>query len=48
MGAANTDNVIENNRVTGNGKADLANAAGGATNKFSGNRCTTSVPAGMC
>ncbi|WP_433572706.1 right-handed parallel beta-helix repeat-containing protein [Streptomyces sp. CA-251247] len=48
VGAANTDNVIENNRVTGNGKADLANATGGATNKFSGNRCKTSVPAGMC
>ncbi|MFE2326810.1 nitrous oxide reductase family maturation protein NosD [Streptomyces sp. NPDC059385] len=48
VGAKNSDNVIKDNVVRGNMPADLANQGTGTGNKFTGNRCRTSVPAGMC
>lgn len=48
VGAQNTDNVVKDNVVTGNKPADLANQGTGSGNKFLGNRCQTSVPAGLC
>ncbi|MFJ8013644.1 nitrous oxide reductase family maturation protein NosD [Streptomyces sp. NPDC096339] len=48
VGAKNSDNVIKDNVVRGNEPADLANQGTGTGNKFTGNRCRTSVPAGMC
>ncbi|WP_416371236.1 nitrous oxide reductase family maturation protein NosD [Streptomyces sp. MB09-01] len=48
VGATNTDNVIEDNVVRDNQPADLANQGTGTGNRFEGNRCGTSVPAGMC
>ncbi|MFD7258333.1 nitrous oxide reductase family maturation protein NosD [Streptomyces sp. NPDC059874] len=48
VGAKNSDNVIKDNVVRGNMPADLANQGIGTGNKFVGNRCRTSVPAGMC
>ncbi|MFD3539871.1 nitrous oxide reductase family maturation protein NosD [Streptomyces sp. NPDC058662] len=48
VGAQNTDNVITGNDVTGNLPADLANKGTGTGNRFVGNRCRTSEPAGMC
>ncbi|MFF0549075.1 nitrous oxide reductase family maturation protein NosD [Streptomyces sp. NPDC004311] len=48
VGATNTDNVIEDNVVRDNKPADLANQGTGSGNRFLGNRCDTSVPAGMC
>ncbi|MQS34896.1 right-handed parallel beta-helix repeat-containing protein [Streptomyces katsurahamanus] len=48
VGAANTDNVIENNEVKGNSTADLVHRGGGSGNRFAGNVCTSSEPAGMC
>ncbi|WP_326668045.1 right-handed parallel beta-helix repeat-containing protein [Streptomyces sp. NBC_01257] len=48
VGAKNTDNTISGNVVTGNQPADLANKDTGTGNRFTGNVCTTSAPAGMC
>ncbi|MEU9146824.1 right-handed parallel beta-helix repeat-containing protein [Streptomyces sp. NPDC048349] len=48
VGATNTDNVIQDNEVRGNEPADLANQGTGTGNRFVGNRCETSQPAGMC
>ncbi|MEU9163369.1 right-handed parallel beta-helix repeat-containing protein [Streptomyces sp. NPDC048424] len=48
VGATNTDNVIQDNVVRDNQPADLANQGTGTGNRFVGNRCGTSVPAGMC
>ncbi len=48
VGAQNTDNVVKDNLVTGNKPADLANQGTGSGNKFLGNRCQVSTPAGMC
>ncbi|OKK17594.1 hypothetical protein AMK16_22650 [Streptomyces sp. CB00455] len=48
VGARNTDNVIKDNEVQGNQPADLANQGTGSGNTFTGNRCVTSQPAGMC
>ncbi|MGW5849767.1 right-handed parallel beta-helix repeat-containing protein [Streptomyces sp. NPDC055254] len=48
VGAQNTDNVISGNDVIGNLPADLANKGAGTGNRFVGNRCRTSEPAGMC
>ncbi|MBT2403268.1 MULTISPECIES: nitrous oxide reductase family maturation protein NosD [unclassified Streptomyces] len=48
VGAANTNNVIRDNVVTGNKSADLANRGKGTGNTFQGNRCLVSEPAGMC
>jgi nitrous oxidase accessory protein NosD len=49
VGAAGTDNVIRNNVVLGNGAADLANRDTlGTGNRFAGNMCQSSEPAGLC
>ncbi|MFI1016243.1 nitrous oxide reductase family maturation protein NosD [Streptomyces sp. NPDC020965] len=48
VGAANTDNVIENNEVRGNATADLVHRGGGTGNRFTRNDCKSSEPAGMC
>ncbi|WP_393053785.1 nitrous oxide reductase family maturation protein NosD [Streptomyces sp. LN549] len=48
VGAKNTDNTISGNLVQGNQPADLANQDTGTGNRFTGNVCTTSAPAGMC
>lgn len=48
VGAKNTDNTISGNTVLGNQPADLANQDTGTGNRFTGNVCTTSAPAGMC
>ncbi len=48
VGAANTDNVIERNDVTGNSAADLIDGGGGTGNRFADNVCATSRPGGMC
>ncbi|MET7645534.1 right-handed parallel beta-helix repeat-containing protein [Streptomyces sp. NPDC005426] len=48
VGAKNTDNTISDNTVLGNRPADLANQDTGTGNRFTGNVCTTSAPAGMC
>lgn len=48
VGAKNTDNTVSGNVVLGNEPADLADRDTGAGNRFAGNVCTTSAPAGMC
>ncbi|MEV5600476.1 right-handed parallel beta-helix repeat-containing protein [Streptomyces sp. NPDC052299] len=48
VGAKNTDNTVSGNVVLGNQPADLANRDTGTGNRFTGNVCTTSAPAGMC
>ncbi|MER5767179.1 right-handed parallel beta-helix repeat-containing protein [Streptomyces sp. NPDC001985] len=48
VGAANTDNVVEHNTVTGNARADLVHRGGGSGNRFARNSCASSEPAGMC
>lgn len=48
VGAQNTANVIQYNRVVGNKTADLVNQGGGTSNTFLGNVCQESDPAGMC
>ncbi|GGZ60523.1 hypothetical protein GCM10010387_62840 [Streptomyces inusitatus] len=48
VGAANTDNVIVNNEVEGNGRADLVHRGDGGGNRFTGNTCASSEPAGLC
>ncbi|MER6116644.1 DUF1565 domain-containing protein [Streptomyces sp. A0642] len=48
VGAKNTDNTISDNLVMGNQPADLANQDTGTGNRFTGNVCATSAPAGMC
>ncbi|MCX4529131.1 MULTISPECIES: nitrous oxide reductase family maturation protein NosD [unclassified Streptomyces] len=48
VGAANTDNVIKDNVVTGNKSVDLANRGTGTGNTFTRNSCALSEPAGMC
>ncbi|GLF97875.1 right-handed parallel beta-helix repeat-containing protein [Streptomyces yaizuensis] len=48
VGAANTDNVVERNDVRGNSRADLVDGGGGTGNRFTGNDCSTSQPAGLC
>ncbi|MGW6461855.1 right-handed parallel beta-helix repeat-containing protein [Streptomyces sp. NPDC055078] len=48
VGAANTDNVIEDNEVSDNKTADLVHRGGGKGNTFAGNVCKSSEPAGMC
>ncbi|MFC8535944.1 nitrous oxide reductase family maturation protein NosD [Streptomyces sp. NPDC057249] len=48
VGAKNTDNTVSGNVVLGNRPADLANRDTGTGNRFTGNVCTTSAPAGMC
>ncbi|TRV78076.1 hypothetical protein FKN01_14295 [Streptomyces sp. 130] len=48
VGAKNTDNTVSGNIVLGNQPADLANRDTGTGNRFAGNVCTTSAPAGMC
>ncbi|MFF8957561.1 nitrous oxide reductase family maturation protein NosD [Streptomyces sp. NPDC014894] len=48
VGASNTDNVVENNRIEGNATADLVHRGGGAGNRFTGNACASSEPAGLC
>ncbi|MER5274888.1 right-handed parallel beta-helix repeat-containing protein [Streptomyces sp. NPDC002809] len=48
VGAKNTDNTISRNLVQGNRPADLSNQDTGTGNRFTGNVCTTSAPAGMC
>ncbi|MGW0936996.1 right-handed parallel beta-helix repeat-containing protein [Streptomyces sp. NPDC002666] len=49
VGAKNSDNTISGNTVLGNQPADLADQdTAGTGNRFTGNVCTTSAPAGMC
>ncbi|MYY04383.1 MULTISPECIES: right-handed parallel beta-helix repeat-containing protein [unclassified Streptomyces] len=48
VGAKNTDNTVSGNVVLGNRPADLADRDTGTGNRFTGNVCTTSAPAGMC
>ncbi|MET7859347.1 right-handed parallel beta-helix repeat-containing protein [Streptomyces sp. NPDC005318] len=48
VGAHNTGNTVSDNRASGNRPADLTNQESGNGNKFTGNVCATSVPAGMC
>lgn len=49
VGALNTDNTVQDNLVSGNSPADLADRdTSGTGNTFVGNTCATSVPAGMC
>ncbi|WP_327174256.1 right-handed parallel beta-helix repeat-containing protein [Streptomyces sp. NBC_01335] len=49
VGALNTDNTVQDNLVSGNSPADLANRdTSGTGNTFTGNTCATSEPAGMC
>ncbi|MGC4946901.1 right-handed parallel beta-helix repeat-containing protein [Streptomyces sp. DT224] len=48
VGAKNTDNTVSGNVVLGNLPADLADRDTGTGNRFAGNVCTTSAPAGMC
>ncbi|WP_067284949.1 right-handed parallel beta-helix repeat-containing protein [Streptomyces jeddahensis] len=49
VGAVNQRNVIRDNMVLGNTTADLANRdTTGSGNRFSGNLCKVSEPAGMC
>ncbi|MGQ4485496.1 nitrous oxide reductase family maturation protein NosD [Streptomyces sp. SAS_281] len=48
VGAKNTDNTVSGNVVLGNLPADLADRDTGTGNRFTGNVCTTSAPAGMC
>ncbi|MGZ2357027.1 right-handed parallel beta-helix repeat-containing protein [Streptomyces sp. 372A] len=48
VGAKNTDNTVSGNVVLGNLPADLADRDTGTGNRFTGNVCATSAPAGMC
>ncbi|MFF5337152.1 nitrous oxide reductase family maturation protein NosD [Streptomyces sp. NPDC013181] len=48
VGAKNNDNTVSGNVVLGNRPADLADRDTGTGNRFTGNVCTTSAPAGMC
>ncbi|MBT1190200.1 hypothetical protein HET69_41085 [Streptomyces sp. CJ_13] len=48
VGAANTNNVIRDNAVTGNKPADVADRGTGTGNTFTDNNCALSEPAGMC
>jgi nitrous oxidase accessory protein NosD len=48
VGAINQRNVIRDNLVLGNTTADLANRDTGTGNRFSGNVCEVSEPAGLC
>ncbi len=48
VGAANTKNVIRDNHLRGNSKADLVNGGTETSNQFVRNSCKTSVPTGMC
>ncbi|MFI6285057.1 nitrous oxide reductase family maturation protein NosD [Streptomyces sp. NPDC051018] len=48
VGATNENNVIEDNEVTGNGKADLVHRGPGGGNSFARNVCESSEPSGMC
>ncbi|GAA3367292.1 right-handed parallel beta-helix repeat-containing protein [Streptomyces sannanensis] len=49
VGAVNERNVIRDNVLTGNTTADLAvRETGTHNNKFNGNVCTRSEPAGLC
>jgi nitrous oxidase accessory protein NosD len=49
VGIPNTGNAIRRNILLDNGPADLADGdTAGTGNTFSGNACTTSLPAGRC
>jgi nitrous oxidase accessory protein NosD len=48
VGVHNSNNTIRNNVLEKNKPTDLANRETGTTNTFADNRCTASVPTGMC
>jgi nitrous oxidase accessory protein NosD len=48
VGIPNTDNVVRDNVMTGNGPADIADRDTGKGNTFTGNACAVSLPAGHC
>lgn len=48
VGIPDTDNVVRDNVMTGNGPADIADRDTGEGNTFTGNACAVSLPAGHC
>ncbi|WP_329459539.1 right-handed parallel beta-helix repeat-containing protein [Streptomyces sp. NBC_01497] len=48
VGVHNSHNTIRDNVLEGNKPADLADRETGTTNAFADNRCTASLPKGMC
>ncbi len=48
VGIPDTDNVVRDNVMTGNGPADIADRDTGKGNTFTGNACAVSLPAGHC
>src|SRR5439155_17438985 len=47
-GSPASDNRITDNRLHGNEPFDLSDDGAGTGNRFDGNRCDTSSPAGLC
>jgi parallel beta helix pectate lyase-like protein len=45
---ASTDNLVVQNRLSGNEPADIVNDAASTSNVIIGNRCLTSIPGGQC